>query len=98
MNVVGGLVVAGSDHQGGSDPVRRKPRHTVVWRLRADQGGSDPPYLADALARCGPGFVGVTQVPGAVTDEEVLELHGVRAVRFNLHCRGALDERVAVTR
>lgn len=46
----------------------------------------DQTYLVDALERLGPGFVGVTQVPVAVSDAEVLRLHeaGVRAVRFNV--------------
>jgi predicted TIM-barrel fold metal-dependent hydrolase len=52
----------------------------------------DQGYLIDALERLGPSFVGVTQLPVTVTDEEVLRLHaaGVRAVRFNLY-RGASE-------
>lgn len=48
--------------------------------------GFDQTYLRDALARLGPGFVGVTQLPADVSDAEVLALDaaGVRAVRFNL--------------
>ena len=47
-------------------------------------------WLRSALAELGPGFVGVTQLPPAVPDEQVRELHGagVRAVRFTLR-RGA---------
>ncbi|MEX5264870.1 amidohydrolase family protein [Kocuria sp. CPCC 205231] len=47
-------------------------------------------WLHSALAELGPGFVGVTQLPPAVPDEQVRELHGagVRAVRFTLR-RGA---------
>jgi hypothetical protein len=50
-------------------------------------------YLLDALERLGPGFVGVTQLPPSVSDEEILALDraGVRGVRFNLHRGGALD-------
>ncbi len=51
----------------------------------------DQGYLIDALERLGPSFVGVTQLPATVTDEEVLRLHsaGVRAVRFNLYRGGS---------
>jgi predicted TIM-barrel fold metal-dependent hydrolase len=47
----------------------------------------DQTYLVAALARLGEGFVGVANLPGDVTDEEVLALHaaGVRACRANLH-------------
>lgn len=53
--------------------------------------GFDQSYLIHALERLGPRFVGVTQLPAAVTDEEVLRLHaaGVRAVRFNLYRGGS---------
>jgi predicted TIM-barrel fold metal-dependent hydrolase len=52
--------------------------------------GEDQTYLEAALARLGPGFVGVTQLPPDVPDAEVRRLDslGVRAVRLNLH-RGA---------
>jgi predicted TIM-barrel fold metal-dependent hydrolase len=51
----------------------------------------DQSYLIDALATLGPGFVGVTQLPATVSDEEVLKLNdvGVRAVRFNLKRGGS---------
>jgi predicted TIM-barrel fold metal-dependent hydrolase len=58
--------------------------------------GVDQDYLIDALKRLGPSFVGVTQLPATVTDEEVLRLHaaGIRAVRFNLYRGGpeSLDQ------
>jgi predicted TIM-barrel fold metal-dependent hydrolase len=59
--------------------------------------GTDQAYLLDALERLGPGFVGVTQLPADASDEEILALDraGVRALRFNLHRGGALDERLA---
>jgi hypothetical protein len=59
--------------------------------------GFDQSYLRDALERLGPGFVGVTQLPGDVSDAEIASLHeaGVRAVRFNLHRGGALDDALA---
>jgi predicted TIM-barrel fold metal-dependent hydrolase len=46
----------------------------------------DQTYLVDALARLGPGFVGVANVPSDITDDEVLALAeaGVRAFRVNL--------------
>ncbi len=51
----------------------------------------DQGYLRDALARLGPGFVGVTQLPASVDDDEVLALAaaGVRAVRFNIKRGGS---------
>jgi predicted TIM-barrel fold metal-dependent hydrolase len=53
----------------------------------------DQGYLMDALRRLGPSFVGVTQLPPSVSDEEVLRLNaaGVRAVRFNLKRGGTGD-------
>ena len=64
--------------------------------------GFDQTYLLDALERLGPGFVGVTQLPVTVADEEVraLDAAGVRAVRFPLY-RGAevvLDDLVRLGR
>lgn len=51
----------------------------------------DQGYLIDTLERLGHSFVGVTQLPASVPDEEVLRLHaaGVRAVRFNLYRDGS---------
>ncbi len=48
--------------------------------------GFDQTYLLDALEELGEGFVGVTQLPFDVSDEELLRLHskGVRALRFNI--------------
>jgi predicted TIM-barrel fold metal-dependent hydrolase len=63
------------------------------------QGGSDPfTYVLHAIAQLGPRFVGVVQPDSDVTDEEILELDaaGVRAVRFNLHRDGVLDEALAL--
>ncbi len=53
--------------------------------------GYDQSYLLAALGELGPGFVGVTQVPATVTDEEVISLDraGVRGVRFNLRRGGS---------
>lgn len=51
----------------------------------------DQDYLVDALSRLGPSFVGVSQIPATISDEELLELDGagVRAVRFNLKRGGS---------
>lgn len=53
----------------------------------------DQTYLEHALARLGPTYVGVTQLPADVPDREVLRLSdlGVRAVRFNLRRGGSAD-------
>jgi predicted TIM-barrel fold metal-dependent hydrolase len=53
----------------------------------------DQTYLVNALKTLGPSFVGVTQLPATVSDEELLELNsiGVRAIRFNLK-RGGSEE------
>lgn len=53
----------------------------------------DQTYLRDALRRLGPGFVGVTQLPASVTDEQILDLDsaGIRAVRFNMKRGGSED-------
>ncbi|MEH0108439.1 amidohydrolase family protein [Tersicoccus sp. MR15.9] len=53
--------------------------------------GFDQTYLLDALARLGPGFVGVTQLPATVTDAEItrLDAAGVRAMRFNVRRGGS---------
>lgn len=55
----------------------------------------DQGYLLQALATLGPAFVGVTQLPATVSDEELIELDksGVRAVRFNLKRGGSEDVR-----
>ncbi len=49
--------------------------------------GFDQCYLADALPRLGPGFVGVAQLPLDTSVAEIrrLDALGVRALRFNLH-------------
>lgn len=51
----------------------------------------DQDYLVDALSRLGPGFVGVTQLPVTVSEEELRELDaaGVRGVRFNVKRGGS---------
>lgn len=53
--------------------------------------GYDQDYLLDALQILGPSFVGVTQLPETVTNEEIVRLNsaGVRAVRFNLKRGGS---------
>jgi len=51
----------------------------------------DQTYLVTALEELGPTFVGVTQLPASVPDEEIMRLNGagVRAVRFNLRRGGS---------
>lgn len=51
----------------------------------------DQTWLLDALEKLGPSFVGVTQLPLSVPDNEIIELNksGVRAVRFNLKRGGS---------
>ena len=53
----------------------------------------DQTYLFHALKVLGPSFVGVTQVPQTVSDQQLKELDGagVRAVRFNVK-RGGSEE------
>lgn len=53
----------------------------------------DQTYLVDALQNLGPSFVGVTQLPPSVSDDDVLALDaiGVRAIRFNLRRGGSAE-------
>jgi predicted TIM-barrel fold metal-dependent hydrolase len=55
----------------------------------------DQTYLFHALKVLGPTFVGVTQVPQTVSDQDLKELDraGVRAVRFNVKRGGSEDIR-----
>lgn len=55
----------------------------------------DQSYLLDALHTLGPLFVGVTQLPASISDQEIMDLDsaGVRAVRFNLKRGGSEDVR-----
>lgn len=59
----------------------------------------DQSYLRAALEALGPSFVGVTQLPSSVTDDEILGLDriGVRAIRFNL-VRGGEANRTELER
>ncbi|MSP38998.1 MAG: 2-pyrone-4,6-dicarboxylate hydrolase [Deltaproteobacteria bacterium] len=53
----------------------------------------DQSYLYHALKVLGPTFVGVTQVPATISDQELQQLNdtGVRAVRFNVKRGGSED-------
>lgn len=53
--------------------------------------GLDQTYLVNTLKTLGPNYVGVTQLPATVSDEEILKLDqaGVRGVRFNLKRGGS---------
>ena len=57
--------------------------------------GFDQTYLVAALEQLGSSFVGVTQLPRTVADDEVLRLNaaGGRAIRFNLKRGGSEDVR-----
>ena len=88
----------------GVDDYLRRVEHLGITGGAVVSGsfqGFDQSYLEDALARLGPSFVGVTQLPAETSDDEVLRLDaiGVRAVRFNLFRGGSLGrdqlERVA---
>lgn len=75
------------DYLGRAAPLGVAGGAVVSGSFQAfDQG-----YLLDALERLGPSFVGVTQLPVSVPDEEILRLDdaGVRAVRFNLYRGGS---------
>jgi predicted TIM-barrel fold metal-dependent hydrolase len=54
--------------------------------------GFDQTYLEDLLPKLGKGWVGVTQVPASISDDEIARLSklGVRALRFNMF-RGRID-------
>lgn len=53
--------------------------------------GFDQTYLVDALDQLGDNYVGVTQLPASVSDDELANLHeaGVRALRFNVRRGGS---------
>lgn len=51
--------------------------------------GFDQGYLRRALAELGPAFVGVTQVPDTVTDEEITELDAAGSARSGSTSAGA---------
>jgi predicted TIM-barrel fold metal-dependent hydrolase len=53
---------------------------------------NDQTYLIDTLAKLGPAWAGVTQIPNDYADAEIAKLGaiGVRAVRFNI-VRGQID-------
>jgi hypothetical protein len=54
--------------------------------------GFDQSYLMEALKTLGPTFVGVTQLPHDISEEDIIWLHecGVRAVRINVQ-RGGFE-------
>jgi predicted TIM-barrel fold metal-dependent hydrolase len=51
----------------------------------------DQSYLLAALKELGPTFVGVSQLPATVSDDELIKLNeaGIRAIRFNLKRGGS---------
>lgn len=52
----------------------------------------DQSYLKSLLPRLGKGWIGVTQVPNSISDDEIARLSalGIRALRFNMF-RGRID-------
>jgi len=60
--------------------------------VAASVQGVDQTYLENLLPELGKGWVGVTQVPASISDDEISRLSrlGIRAVRFNLF-RGGID-------
>lgn len=83
------------DHFDGNDYQHRLRDYTLAGG--AIVSGSfqalDQTYLLAALKNLGPDFVGVTQLPHSVSDDEILQLNraGVRAIRFNI-ARGGSEE------
>ncbi|MEY9973000.1 putative TIM-barrel fold metal-dependent hydrolase [Lysinibacillus sp. RC46] len=55
--------------------------------------GFDQAYLVNALEKMESTYCGVTQLPFAVTDDKIMDLHkkGVRALRFNVKRGGSED-------
>lgn len=53
--------------------------------------GFDQSYLVHAIKKLGSKFVGVTQLPASVSDEEIFQLNeaGVKAIRFNIKRGGS---------
>jgi len=53
--------------------------------------GFDQLYLIDALQQLGSNYIGVTQIPHTITDEELnhLNSHGIKAIRFNIKRGGS---------
>ena len=77
------------------DYLRRMQDYQLVGGaiVSASFQGFDQNYLLEALRILGPSFVGVTQLPVAVSDEEIISLNkaGVRAIRFNFKRDQSLD-------
>ena len=81
------------DHFSCSDYVTKVQEYDLVGGTIVSGSFQtfDQSYLLAALEELGPNFVGVTQLPETVSDEEVLKLNrvGVRGVRFNLKRGGS---------
>lgn len=88
------------ENQGYLPPVFTVEQYRQQARTLNIQGGAvvsgsfqgfDQSYLKAALAELGPNYVGVTQVPAQITDQELAALHadGVRAIRFNVKRGGS---------
>lgn len=55
--------------------------------------GFDQSYLVQAIKKLGSNFVGVTQLPASVSDEEIIQLNeaGIKAIRFNIQRGGSTE-------
>jgi predicted TIM-barrel fold metal-dependent hydrolase len=97
LNVIGGAVVAGSFQPKGTVPQHEGtvPQHEGT--VPQCEGTVPQQWLRDALQRLGSGFVGVVELDPVSSDDDIVALDaaGVRAIRFNLHRGGTLDERLA---
>lgn len=82
------------------DYLQRMKAHNLCGGavVSASFQGFDQDYLVNALQTLGPAFVGVTQLPPTVSDQDILNLHnaGVRALRFNMK-RGVLQDSANIT-
>lgn len=76
-----------------ADYLKRVSRLNVVGGavVSGSFQGFDQSYLLSALKELGPSFVGITQLPITVSNEEIIRLDaaGVRGVRFNLKRGGS---------
>ncbi|CAM2788469.1 (2-pyrone-4,6-)dicarboxylic acid hydrolase [Legionella steigerwaltii] len=69
-----------------------KPLHIVGGAVVSGSFQAfDQTYLVNALHTLGSNFVGVTQLPASVSDEQIIELNqqGIRGIRFNLKRGGS---------
>lgn len=71
---------------------RTEPFHVIGGAIVSGSFHAfDQTYLLNALESPGPRYVGVTQLPSEVSDDELLRLakQGIRAIRFNIRRGGS---------